>query len=122
MDIDGRVMRLDSFSKVIALGSRVGWITASEQIVKRFVWHSEVSTQNPSGISQLVVFKLLDEAWGLEGYLDWLVHLRMEYTKRRDNICHACEKYVPRKIASWTTPAAGMFVSVSPSFMPPLII
>lgn len=70
MDIDGRVMRLDSLSKVIAPGSRVGWITTSEQIVERFERHSEVATQNPSGISQLVVFKLLDEAWGHKGYLD----------------------------------------------------
>lgn len=29
MDTDGRVMRMDSFPKVIAPGMRVGWITAS---------------------------------------------------------------------------------------------
>jgi aromatic amino acid aminotransferase I len=27
LDVDGRVMRMDSFSKVIAPGTRVGWIT-----------------------------------------------------------------------------------------------
>ena len=27
LDVDGRVMRLDSFSKVVAPGTRVGWIT-----------------------------------------------------------------------------------------------
>ena len=109
MDTDGRVMRLDSFSKVIAPGSRVGWITASEQIVERFVRHHEVSIQNPSGISQLVLFKLLDETWGHDGYLDWLINLRLEYTKRRDVICHACEEFLPREVASWNPPAAGMF-------------
>ena len=64
MDIDGRVMRMDSFSKVLTPGSRCGWITASAQIIDRFVKHANVSTQNPSGISQLVLFKLLDEGWG----------------------------------------------------------
>lgn len=42
-DVDGRVMRMDSFSKVIAPGTRVGWITASEQIIERFVRSNENS-------------------------------------------------------------------------------
>lgn len=112
MDVDGRVMRMDSFSKVIAPGTRVGWITASEQIVERFIRHNECSNQNPSGISQLILFKLLDESWGHDGYLKWLINLRMEYTERRDTILAACEKYLPREIVSWTPPAAGMFVSI----------
>ncbi|KAL8934376.1 MAG: hypothetical protein Q9216_005942 [Gyalolechia sp. 2 TL-2023] len=109
IDTDGRVMRLDSFSKVIAPGTRTGWITASAQIVERFVRHSEVSTQNASGISQLVLFKLLDETWGHAAYLDWLIWLRLEYTRRRDNIVYACERHLPREVASWNPPAAGMF-------------
>jgi len=109
LDTDGRVMRLDSFSKVLAPGTRVGWITAAEQVVERFVRHQEVSTQNPSGVSQLVLYKLLEDAWGHAGYLDWLISLRGEYSKRRDNICDACEKFLPAEIASWNAPAAGMF-------------
>jgi len=109
MDVDGRVLRLDSFSKVIAPGTRVGWVVGCEQIVERFIRHHEVSTQNPSGISQVVLFKLLDESWGHGGYLDWLLYIRIEYTKRRDSICHACETYLPTEIASWNPPAAGMF-------------
>ena len=109
IDEDGRVMRLDSFSKVIAPGFRAGWITASAQIVERFIRHSEVSTQNASGISQILLFKLLEETWGHAGYLDWLIWLRLEYTKRRDNLVHACQKFLPKEVASWEPPAAGMF-------------
>lgn len=109
MDVDGRVMRMDSFSKVIAPGSRVGWITASEQITERIKMHCDVSTQAPSGMSQLILFKLLDEHWGHEGYLDWLLHIRMEYTTRRDVILDACERYLPHEILSWNPPMAGMF-------------
>ena len=110
LDVDGRVMRLDSFSKVIAPGTRVGWITASEQIVERFIRHTEVSTQNPSGPSQMILYKLLEEAWGHSGYLDWLIYIRLEYTKRRDNIVHACERFLPCEVASWDPPMAGMFL------------
>ena len=109
MDADGRVMRLDSFSKVIAPGSRVGWITASEQIVERYRQHADVSTQSPSGMSQLVLFKLLEDTWGHPGYLDWLLHIRAEYTARRNVLLDACEMQVPKSIASWSPPAAGMF-------------
>ncbi|KAL8846339.1 MAG: hypothetical protein Q9221_008579 [Calogaya cf. arnoldii] len=109
MDIDGRVMRMDSFSKVIAPGMRTGWITASAQIIERIVRQAEVSTQMPSGVSQLVLFKLLDETWGHEGYLDWLIWMRLEYTRKRDNIVIACEKFLPKEVASWVAPEAGMF-------------
>jgi aromatic amino acid aminotransferase I len=109
MDTDGRVLRLDSFSKVIAPGSRIGWITASAQIVDRYAKHADLSTQNPGGMAQLVLFKLLDEHWGHAGYLDWLVHIRMQYTRRRDVMLQACAKYLPREVMTWSPPMAGMF-------------
>ena len=109
LDVDGRVMRMDSFSKVIAPGTRCGWITASEQICARYRTHSDVATQSPSGMSQLILHKLLEDHWGHGGYLDWLIHIRMEYTARRNAILTACEKYLPRDIVSWVAPTAGMF-------------
>ncbi|KAI0898644.1 PLP-dependent transferase [Annulohypoxylon nitens] len=110
IDVDGRVMRMDSFSKVVVPGSRVGWITATEQIVDRYIRHAECCSQGPSGISQILMYKLVDETWGHEGYLKWLMHLRMEYTRRRNTILAACEEYLPRDIVSWVPPAAGMFL------------
>nr|POF07847.1 aromatic amino acid aminotransferase c56e4.03 [Quercus suber] len=109
IDTDGRVMRMDSFSKVISPGSRVGWITASEQIVDRYSTHADLSTQGPSGVSQLMLFKLLEEHWGHTGYLDWLIHIRMEYTARRNVMMDACERFLPKEIVSWVPPMAGMF-------------
>ncbi|KAI1213785.1 PLP-dependent transferase [Annulohypoxylon truncatum] len=110
MDVDGRVMRMDSFSKVVVPGSRTGWITASEQIVERYIRHAECCSQGPSGISQILMYKLVDETWGHEGYLRWLMHLRLEYTRRRNTILAACEEYLPREVVSWVPPAAGMFL------------
>ncbi|PWW78794.1 PLP-dependent transferase [Tuber magnatum] len=109
MDVDGRVIRMDSFSKVISPGSRLGWITATSQICERFIRNCEVSAQNPSGFSQVILHRLLDEHWGHAGYLDWLIFIRKEYTQRRDIILQACEKYLPKELASWNPPAAGMF-------------
>ena len=108
-DTSGRVLRLDSFSKIIAPGSRTGWITGTTQIIERFVRHHEVSTQNPSGISQIVLYKLLDEAWGHKGFLEWLMFIGQEYTARRDTIVGAAEKFLPQEVCSWTPPKAGVF-------------
>ena len=109
MDTSGRILRLDSFSKIIAPGSRTGWVTGSSQIIERFVRHHEVSTQNPSGMSQIILFKLLDEAWGHKGFLEWLMYIREQYSARRDIIVDACERYLPKDICSWSAPMAGMF-------------
>jgi len=110
-DTDGRVIRLDSFSKVVAPGARCGWITANNLLVERFVRHNEVTVQAPSGLSSLVLFKLLDEHWGHSGYLDWLMYIKKEYSRRRNILMEACEKYIPTEVASWVPPTAGMFVS-----------
>ncbi|KAI1200505.1 aromatic amino acid aminotransferase-like protein [Nemania serpens] len=110
IDVDGRVLRMDSFSKVVVPGSRMGWVTASEQIIERYIRHSECASQGPAGFSQAIMYKLLDETWGHEGYLQWLMHLRSEYTRRRDALLDACEKHLPKDIVSWTPPAAGMFL------------
>lgn len=113
LDVDGRVVRLDSFSKIIAPGSRVGWITGSQQVVERFDRYSECSMQCPSGVSQMVLYKLLDREWGHGGFLDWLVRLQAMYTARRDATLRACETHMPPEITSWKTPQAGMFHWVS---------
>jgi aromatic amino acid aminotransferase I len=110
LDTDGRVLRLDSFSKTLVPGSRTGWITAPAQLIDRFVMHSEVANQGPAGFSQLVLHRLLDETWGHDGFLTWLAHLAGEYSRRRDVLVRACDEFLPREVVSWTPPRAGMFI------------
>lgn len=111
IDTDGRVVRMDSFSKVISPGVRLGWISAPQQIIEQYKSHADVSTQGPGGLSQLALFKLLDEYWGHEGYFQWLTHIRKEYTDRRNFMIRACERYLPKTITSWEPAQGGMFVS-----------
>ncbi|EJD35324.1 PLP-dependent transferase [Auricularia subglabra TFB-10046 SS5] len=87
-DYQGRVIRLDSFSKArntIAPGARLGWYTCSPLFAERFERQAETSTQNPNGFGQALVATLLTEQWGgVDGYLRWLRGLRAQYTMRRD--------------------------------------
>ncbi|KIY03362.1 uncharacterized protein Z520_00053 [Fonsecaea multimorphosa CBS 102226] len=109
LDTSGRVLRLDSFSKIIAPGSRCGWVTGSAQVIERLMRHNEVSAQNPAGFAMIHLYNLLEENWGHRGFLEWLMFIRAEYTRRRDIIVNACEQHLPRRICTWTPPKAGMF-------------
>ncbi|KXX77573.1 Aromatic/aminoadipate aminotransferase 1 [Madurella mycetomatis] len=58
-DTEGRVVRLDTFSKTIAPGCRLGWITAQPALIERLERITETSTQQPSGFVQGLVSELV---------------------------------------------------------------
>lgn len=110
LDTSGRVVRLDSAAKILAPGLRAGWVTASSQIIDKFLAYQEISTVSVSGPSQLMLWHLLDETWGHGGFSSWLTYLSEEYQWRRNVILDACDLYLPKKISKWVPPASGMFL------------
>ncbi|KAI0340764.1 PLP-dependent transferase [Trametopsis cervina] len=82
-DYQGRVVRLDTFSKCIAPGSRLGWITCAPQLAERFERQGETTTQAPCGLGQSIITQLLTK-WEYKGYIRWLHGLAVEYRSRRD--------------------------------------
>ncbi|KAM3434242.1 hypothetical protein NHJ13734_006085 [Beauveria thailandica] len=113
LDVSGRVVRLDSTSKILSPGMRLGWLTACTQIVDLFEAYSEVSVMSPSGPSQVMMYKLLDQTWGHTGFVRWLAHLSDVYANRLNMMLEACEKHLPKNICSWKVPTSGMFVWIS---------
>ena len=69
LDTSERNIRLDSTSKSLAPGLRCGWITASSQVVAKFLTRIEVSVVSANGLSQAMLYKLLDESWGHDGFV-----------------------------------------------------
>ncbi|CUM65601.1 uncharacterized protein PRCAT00003249001 [Priceomyces carsonii] len=112
LDTEGRVIRLDSFSKVLAPGLRVGWIVGQAQLIERYLKLHEVSIQCPAGLAQSLVNSLL-QSWGHKGYLDWLIGLRAEYTHKRDVAIDAVIEHCPKDVVTFVPPVAGMFFTVS---------
>ncbi|KAG9048757.1 hypothetical protein FS837_012120 [Tulasnella sp. UAMH 9824] len=88
-DWQGRVIRLDSFSKTIAPGSRIGWVSANPLFADAVLRVGEVSTQAPSGFAQSMITELLVNHWGFDKYARWLQGLQKEYTDRRDMLIDA---------------------------------
>ncbi|EGW33585.1 aromatic amino acid aminotransferase [Spathaspora passalidarum NRRL Y-27907] len=112
LDVEGRVVRLDSFSKVLAPGLRFGWIVGQARLLERYVRLHEVSIQCPSGFTQSLTNALLQK-WGQSGYLDWLIGLRAEYTKKRDVAIDTVDEHFPKDVCSYNPPVAGMFFTIT---------
>nr|XP_031859235.1 uncharacterized protein CI109_005263 [Kwoniella shandongensis]KAA5526307.1 hypothetical protein CI109_005263 [Kwoniella shandongensis] len=83
LDYQGRVIRMETFSKTIAPGSRLGWFTCNSVFAERLLRGTEVQTQHPSGFSQAIIGQLLHQ-WGINGYLEWVTNLKEQYRVRRD--------------------------------------
>ncbi|KAH8753174.1 pyridoxal phosphate-dependent transferase [Hyaloscypha sp. PMI_1271] len=85
-DTQGRVIRLDTFSKTLAPGNRLGYFVANPLFTERLLRATEVETQSPSGWSQVIAMSLLGK-WGMMGYVEWLSNLRGQYFLRRNWMC-----------------------------------
>ena len=105
VDTQGRVVRLDTFSKTIAPGCRLGWITTQPALCERLLRITETSTQQPSGFVQSMIAQLimgpspsdtsngptnknLATGWKTDGWIRWLEGLRGEYERRMQTLCH----------------------------------
>lgn len=113
LDTEGRVLRLDSFSKVLAPGVRLGWIVGSKKILTDYLRLHEMTIQCPSGFTQSLVAGTLNR-WGQDGYLDWLIGLRHEYNEKRNVTMDALYKYLPQvPFIKVSPPSAGMFFTIN---------
>ncbi|XP_029660139.1 kynurenine/alpha-aminoadipate aminotransferase, mitochondrial-like [Formica exsecta] len=68
LDTDGRVIRMDSFSKIMSAGIRVGVVTAHRNIVKELIIHMDNSTIHASALSQVRLLILY-----ILGLAEWYV-------------------------------------------------
>lgn len=82
-DYEGRVIRLDTFSKTIAPGCRLGWFTCNPVFAEKLERQAETSTQAPCGFGQALITTVLLN-WQSAGYIRWLKGLKVQYKHRRD--------------------------------------
>ncbi|GAB1606309.1 kynurenine/alpha-aminoadipate aminotransferase, mitochondrial-like isoform X1 [Argonauta hians] len=108
LDVDGRVLRSDSFSKLLSAGVRCGSLTGPDFVVEQILLQMQTSVVHASGLSQMLVLKIL-ENWGLEGFKNHAVKTAQFYKERCQYTIQAAEKYL-KGIAEWNSPAGGMFL------------
>ncbi|KAI8834324.1 pyridoxal phosphate-dependent transferase [Chytridium lagenaria] len=108
MDADGRVLRFDSFSKILSAGVRLGWVTGPPKLVERIVLHAQSTLLHTSGMSQMIVYHVLKK-WGIEGFLAHTDSVATFYEEKAKVFLEAANKHL-KGLAEWTEPTAGMFV------------
>jgi kynurenine/2-aminoadipate aminotransferase len=108
MDVDGRVVRTDSMSKILSSGLRLGWVTGPAALVNRLEFHQQATNLHASGLTQMLVYKLLDQ-WGIDGFRSHIQKVKNFYSQKRDVTLKAAEKHLTG-LAEWSPPSAGMFI------------
>ncbi|XP_056614169.1 kynurenine/alpha-aminoadipate aminotransferase, mitochondrial [Triplophysa dalaica] len=108
MDLDGRVLRTDSFSKILSSGLRVGFVTGPKPLVDRVVLHIQASTMHTSTFTQLMISQLL-HSWGQDGFLKHIDGVIEFYRCQRNAILFSADKWL-KDVAEWHPPMAGMFL------------
>lgn len=109
-DVDGRVVRIDTVSKVFGPGMRIGWVSAQASIVERLMRIGETSTQVPNNLGQAVIASYLsDQHWGVGGWIRWTWGVRLEYQAKRDYFLDRLAEYVPAELVTTTPAMGGMF-------------
>jgi kynurenine/2-aminoadipate aminotransferase len=112
MDVDQRVIRLESLSKLTAVGYRVGWACAPSLFLQKLAFDVEAGPQSGSGVSQLIVHELIKELWtddSSELWKRYVDRIRTAYLSRWRIVENALEKHM-KDLAEWTVPKGGMMV------------
>ncbi len=102
----GPVIRLGSFSKVLAPGLRLGWMLAAPDIVRGCVGSGLLDSGG--GINHFTAHVVA--AFLAEGLLEpHIATLRTNYRQRRDLLLGALARYLP-DTCTWIPPLGGFFV------------
>ena len=102
------VIRLGSFSKVLAPGLRLGYICASREIIHKLVLAKQATDLHTASLTQMAVYEIVKDGF-LDGHLP---RVRELYRKQCEIMLEALQRAFPAG-ARWTRPEGGMFVWVT---------
>jgi 2-aminoadipate transaminase len=101
----GPVVRLGSFSKILAPGLRLGWMLAAPEIVKRCTGCGMLDSGGGVNHFTAHVVSEFIETGALEEHVEVL---RSAYRRRRDALLEELAHHLPG--CSWARPGGGFFV------------
>jgi DNA-binding transcriptional MocR family regulator len=102
-----RVIYCGTFSKTLTPGLRVGWVCASEAIIRRLVLIKQACDLNSSLINQMIMHHLTSEDY--DGHV---ARAREHYRLRRDAMLSSLSALGLPGV-SWTKPEGGLFIWVT---------
>lgn len=105
----GVVARLGSFSKTVAPGLRLGWLTAAPSLVERL---ADSGLRDSSGGVNHFTAMAVAALCGAGGYEVSVARLTAAYRTQRDALLGALAEHLPPG-AAWARPAGGFFVWIT---------
>lgn len=118
LDTEGRVLRLETVSKVFAPGSRLGFIVGHKDLVKNIINHAHCSTRAASGLSQATFLTAFEYYGGVKGWIEWCIKVSKTYTDRKNVFLKTLLSSEAHKKGYFTCnePEAGMFITIDLNF------
>lgn len=113
LDTRGRVMTLNTFSKILAPGFRLAWVTGHREIIDKLVTSKQAADLCTPPFVQKITAKYIEK-----GLLDINLRKTVElYRQRRDYMLKCFREKMPEGV-KWTEPDGGLFLFVTlPSSM-----
>ena len=105
MDTDGHVVYTGSFSKVLAPGLRVGYVSAPQDIIQKIVVCKQVSDVHSNIWAQAVCYEFLTK-YNFDEHIKGLKEI---YSKKCNLMLDMIEKNFSSKI-KYTRPQGGLFI------------
>jgi len=102
-----RTIYCGSFSKTLAPGLRVGYVVASQSVIRKLVLMKQAADLHSSTINQIAIHRVAST-----GFDSQVAKLHSVYKHRRDKMLEALAKYMPEG-TDWTKPEGGMFIWVT---------
>lgn len=104
-DAEGRVLYLSTFSKTLAPGFRVGWMTAPAALIERFDTAKQSADLTSGILDQYIVHEAVQR-----GVIDALApRLRARYRHKRDVMERAIRRHLGGRL-TWPAPKGGFFL------------
>ncbi|SPO46582.1 related to aromatic amino acid aminotransferase I [Moesziomyces antarcticus] len=107
----GRVLRFDSFSKILSAGLRLGFITGPRELLDAIDLDTSSRNLQTSGTSQAIAYALLSR-WGMDGFLHHADSVARFYQDRLERFEASADSILRASpsVADWVRPTAGMFL------------
>lgn len=106
----GLVINLKTFSKILAPGTRMGWIMADSSLISKFV----VAKQSMDLCTNVFTQMWLAEYMRSGKLYGVITATRAKYRTKRTLMVEALERYMPKRDdIRWTKPEGGLFLWVT---------
>jgi DNA-binding transcriptional MocR family regulator len=106
LDTQSVVIHLNTFSKMLAPGLRLGWLSAAPPIIEQLALLKQRSDPHMANLNQLIIADMVSDGT----FDEHLIELRTEHRRRRDAMMSALERHGASRLLQWTVPDGGLYL------------